>query len=1046
MKFLREFITSPECTGIRRLPCRATLFPFHDAEEARAVKKHTSPYVLDLDGEWAFRYVTDPENLSDDVVAPDADLASWDSAPVPGCWVMHGYDHPHYTNVQMPFPELPPEVPEINPTGIYRRVFTVPAAWNNRRKVLHFDGAESVFFAFVNGTFVGGSKDSRGTTEFDVTDLLHAGENTIAVIVIKWSDGTFLEDQDHWYLPGLSRSVYLYSTPHCYIADLFAKTTLKDDYTTGVLDLEIFSAFPSIPESTDCVLRLTLLDPAGNAVWNEPATLERFDGQGAGYNDPARLYRDHHYEIPDVRRWSAESPELYTLIAELLGSDGSVIDVTSTRIGFRRYEIRRREFLVNGAPVRITGVNRHDHHDTRGKAVPVETMELDVVTMKRFNVNAVRTSHYPNAPEFYDLCDEYGLYVVDEANIEHHAFYNYISRNPQWINGFVDRAARLFERDKNHACVYAWSLGNESGIGPNHGAMAGFLRMRDNSRLIHYEGAMEGSRWVESTPLKLVTDFINPMYPSIADIIRWSELNRDDRPLIMCEFTHAMGNSNGSLKDYFDAFDRYPGLQGGFIWEWVDHGIRKRDEAGREYWAYGGDFGDTPHDSNFCTDGIVWPDRKPHPGLYEYKKLAQPVTFRLTDPAAGRIELFNLQCFTDLSSHIRDWTLEIDGRNAGSGTEPIPETAPRSRSEITLPVERPVTRPGEKLVLRVSLKLRDKCRWAEAGHEVAFEAFELPALELEKFAPLAAQPTEVVKEAAMATVTAGALRAEINSSGIVSLTAPDGTVLLKRGPRLNIWRAATDNDGIKNQLEETRNGWRKILHVWTEKGYDKIRNTCDEFARIGDAIELRAMVAAPGIDHVEMEYTQQIRPLPTGEIEVRNTFVVPPEFDDLPRLGVTLELPVEFGLVDYFGRGPRENYIDRDAAAWPGRFRTTVDEMYVPYILPQANGNRTGVEFAAFRPEQGTGLLVTAPGGMEFSVSRFSEEQLYRARHTNELTPESVIYLHCDLRQRGVGTGSCGPDTLDAYKIHPGRREFVIRLAPLPEKADAALLARQLLA
>ncbi len=1028
MEFLKAFITSPESAGLRRLPCRATLFPFRNAEEALAVKKHASPYVLDLDGAWAFRYTTDPENF-------DPDSGEWDTAPVPGCWPMHGYDRPHYTNVQMPFPDLPPEVPAENPTGIYRRTFFLPPEWEGRRQVLHFDGAESVFLAFVNGTLAGGSKDSRGATEFDVTGVVRSGENSLTVIVIKWSDGTFLEDQDHWYLPGLSRSVYLYSTPHCHIADLFVKSTLRDDCTTGVLDVELWAGFPDLDESRGTFLRCILhFDGAPARSWET----EPFDGNGGLNADPARQRRNFCCELPEVRRWSAETPSLHTLTVELVDAKGAVIDATATRIGFRRYEVRRREFLVNGKPVRICGVNRHEHHDTCGKAVPFETALLDVVTMKRFNINAVRTSHYPSAPEFYDLCDEYGLYVVDEANLEHHAYYDDLCRNPQWSAGFIDRLVRLFERDKNHACVYAWSLGNESGFGANHGAMAGYLRMRDDSRLLHYQGAMPFETFVESVPNRFATDFICPMYASVANIVRWSENNRDDRPLILCEYSHAMGNSNGGLKDYFDAFDRCPGLQGGFIWEWLDHGIRQRDARGREYWAYGGDFGDTPNDSNFCADGLVWPDRKPHPALYEYKKLSQPVTFRLTDPASGRLELFNRNCFTGLDAYRLDWVLEIDGRKVGSGSAEIPGTAPRGRTELTLPVERPAVYPGEKTILRLSLVLKEACRWAAAGFEIAFEAFELPPVELKQFVPV---PPVAVSTAGR-KVKAGRLIAEIGADGIAALDF-GGAVLLKSGPQLSIWRAGTDNDGIKNQLEETRNVWRKPLHVWTERGYHQLRVVIGEVIRGEGGVELRMEASCPGIAGAAMGYIQKIRPLPTGEIEIYSIFDVPPEFDDLPRLGVTMELPAGFSRVDYFGRGPLENYTDRDAAAWPGRFQTTVDEMYVPYILPQANGNRTAVEFAAFRPEHGTGLLVSAPGRMEFSVSRFSEEQLYRACHTNELEPEGVIHLHCDLRQRGVGTASCGPDTLSAYRIHPGRREFVIRLAALPEDADAAFLSRQ---
>lgn len=1040
---LQMFCTSPETLGLRRLPARATLYPFPSAAEARKTTKKASPFVLDLDGSWAFRFVTDPQNLDPSIGAPGLDDSGWDRADVPGCWVMHGYDHPHYTNVQMPFRANPPEIPSENPTGIYRRTFTLPGEWATRRNVLHFDGAESCFIAFVNGELIGGSKDSRGATEFDLTGVVHPGENQLTVVVVKWSDGTYLEDQDHWYLPGLSRSVYLYSTPRAYIQDVFAETTLTEDYVSGRLELEAFFGAPDTTEAAKLSLRAELFDPAGNAVWAGPVESAQVFGMFGNFSDPARLCCRARVELLDVAKWSAESPNLYTLTLELIDAGGGVVDATGVRIGFRRYELGDRAFLVNGRPVRICGVNRHDHHDTLGKAVPYEILKLDLVMMKRFNVNAVRTSHYPNAPEFYDLCDELGLYVVDETNLEHHAYYNDFCRNPGWAPAFVDRAVRMVERDKNHASIYAWSLGNESGLGANHAAMAGYIRFRDHSRLLHYEGAMRNN-WRDGVPDEFVTDFINPMYPQVADIIKWSENNFDRRPLIMCEYNHAMGNSNGSLKEYFEAFDNHAGLQGGFIWEWIDHGIRRTTPDGRTYWAYGGDFGDTPNDANFCTDGIVWPDRRPHPGLYELKKLAQPVALTLLSAASGRIGIFNRRWFTSLADLKLDWVLEVDGRAVGQGSEPIPETAPRCRSELTLPVERPATFPGQRLILRVSLKLKEGTQWAPAGHEVAFEAFELPPLTVTRCEPLPEVEAAVRKQADHAEVTAGKLAAEVTANGIMTLSV-DGVDLLKRGPRLNIWRAALDNDGIKLQLEESRHGWRKVLHVWTEKGYDRARITPDEFASVGDGIELRQMVSCPGIDGIEMEFTQRLRPLSCGAIEVLSTFVVPPEFGDLPRLGLSLELPADFADVDYFGLGPLENYIDRVCAAWPGRFHTTVDDMYVPYIMPQENGNRTGVDFAAFRPASGPGLLVAAPGRMEFSALRYSVDQLWRARHTCDLTPESVITLNVDLVQRGVGTGSCGPDTLSAYRIAPGRYRFAILLAALPEQADAAGLARALM-
>ena len=1049
MNFFQLFFTSPEAVGLRRLAPRATLYPFESAEAAKQVKKQFSPFVCSLDGEWRFQYITDPQNLDASIAAVDLDDSGWATEPVPGCWVMHGYDHPHYTNITMPFQADPPEVPAENPTGIYRRSFRLPEGWERRRNVLHFDGAESCFFVFVNGKLAGASKDSREATEFDVTAELHPGENHLCVVVVKWSDGTYLEDQDHWYLPGLSRSVYLCSTPPCHVADLFVKSTLDAAYATGKLEIELVFGVPEIAAAKTAAASLRLFDPAGNPVWEECIPAKPDLNFYVDTIDPSRLRRTLVAEVPDVRPWSAEQPELYTLTVELTGEDGVFLDATATRVGFRRYEVRRKEFLVNGRAVRIHGVNRHDHDDARGKALTEERLRQDATLMKQFNINAVRTSHYPNVPEFYDLCDELGLYVIEEANLEHHAYYSDFCGNPRWATAFLDRAVRMVERDKNHACVYAWSLGNESGFGANHSAMAGYIRSRDDSRLVHYEGTMGPTmerlrRGV--LPNRFCTDFICPMYLPHEDLQEWIDRNPDDdRPVILCEYSHAMGNSNGCLKEYFDLFETLPGVQGGFVWEWVDHGIRRQDAAGNAYWAYGGDFGDTPNDVNFCADGLVWPDRTPHPGLYEFKKLAQPVQFKLLDAACGRIQLCNRNYFRGTDGLMLDWELTVDGRIAGRGRAAMPVVAPRSRGELTLPLTRPPTRPGERLSLRVSLKLAETAAWAPAGHEVAFEAFELPAL-----GGLSAESAPRCEVAIRRTaadrveVSAGTLAAAITPHGIVSMRNGE-TPLVQRGPRLSVWRAGLDNDGIKLQLElDRKNGLKRVLHAWLDRGYDRTGVASAEFSVGADAVIVRNLIAAPGVDGAVLAHTQCIRPLHDGTLEMENTFDVPPEFQDLPRLGVELELPVAFDRVEYYGFGPMENYLDRRAGAWRGRFQTTVTELYTPYMMPQSNGNRTGVEYVALRPEHGSGLLVSTAGTLEFTASRFSEAQLFAAAHTCDLKPEPAIFLHLDLKQRGVGTNSCGPDTFSAYRVVPGRYQFNFRLAALPEGADAARIARRI--
>lgn len=1053
----RIFFTSPEAVGLRRLPSRATLYPFANMELAKQVKKEFSPFVKSLDGTWAFEYTTHPELIDDEKFSQHFNDTKWTQVQVPDCWVMRDNcpDNPHYTNVVMPFPELPPEVPLDNPTGIYRRTFNIPASWQDRRIVLHFDGAESFFVTYVNGNLVGGSKDSRGASEFDITKYLTDGENQLTVVVIKWSDGTILEDQDYWYLPGLTRSVYLYSTPQTYVGDLFAKSTLQADLATGLLELEAICCIPHNMPFDDMQIIAELTAPNGDLV--QKFKLELFGGTAMFMTrvNPARYAFRAVIEIPNVDKWSAETPNLYTISIGMILNE-KVIDATATRIGFRRYELGNREFLINGKAVRIIGVNRHEHHDTFGRVIPLETMKLDIITMKRFNINAVRTSHYPAAPEWYDLCDEYGLYVVNEANIESHAFYDDPCNNPQWTAAFADRVARFVERDKNHASIYAWSLGNESGNGFNHGAMAGYIRTRDNTRLLHYEGEIQncGKRdvpdgtiwyhqWVYKKPNQFLTDFINPMYPALELLKSWSKNNHDTRPLIMCEYSHAMGNSNGGLKDYFDTFDRYAGLQGGFIWEWLDHGIKRMGKNGKPCWLYGGDFGDKPNDANFCADGIVWPDRTPHPGLYEYKYLARPVQIRPVFVEAGEFEILNRRYFSDLSDLYLDWTLEKDGIPVASGREDLPPTAPSKSSFISLKYLRPASVIGEKLILIAKFLLKNNTIWANADHEVACEAITIP--------PLKYLPTPIVNQVKTSIqensnefiISTGDLKASVTTNGLKQLSSNLET-LISRGPLLNIWRAATDNDGIK-VLHQQTGKWTRKLSDWVDKfQYDQLTTTQKSCKLNQNSLQIELLGRVPGLVDSEIEFSQSLKPRSDGFLEYTATFVIPPEFEDLPRIGITLELPKKFKNIEYFGLGPYENYIDRDAACRLGRFQTTPEQMYTPYIMPQECGNRTKVEYVSFTSDDDdTGLLIMAPGTMEFSALPYSINALWSATHTDDLRASDSIYVNIDLRQRGVGTLSCGPDTRPEYHVYSGTMSLTLLFAPLHKNTDYTKLTNK---
>jgi beta-galactosidase len=993
---------SPECVSLNRLPARANLFNFSDEKSARKIGKEFSPWLKKLNGNWKFNYTTSPEKLEKDCVDTATDDDNWDNIEVPGCFNMQGYDKPHYTNVQMPWDNLPPNVPEENPTGVYRRSFELDSNWSERRTILHFDGVESVFWVYVNGQEVGYAKDTRTSTEFDISSFLTDGENQLTVIVVKWSDASFIEDQDHWWMAGIYRDVYIHSLPRNTISDLFATASLDDEYKNGLLNLKLHGNFTDSNEGWK--YHCQLYDANEKAVLDEPVKTNVLGAPHTFYpcsTDPHRTKGEITIDIPSPKKWSAEAPHLYTLTVALTDPNGNVVDATGIKVGFRNIEIKNRELLINGQAVLINGVNRHDHDDVHGKTISVELMKRDLDLMKQFNFNAIRTSHYPNAPEFYDLCDEYGFYIIDEANIEHHAFYNDLCSNPQWASAFLDRAVGMVERDKNHPCIYAWSLGNESGCGENHAAMAGWIRYFDPKRTVHYEGASHRG-FLNKIPNQdlAVTDYIAPMYAAVDACVDWVTKQDDPRPYILCEYSHAMGNSNGNLKEYFEIFEKYHGLQGGFIWEWIDHGIKQVDENGTEYWAYGGDFGDEPNSSNFCADGMVWPDRTPHPAMFEYKKLAQPLKVSAIDLAQGRFEIFNKNYFIDLSYLEIVWELKVNDKVIQSGILPMPAISPRQQQEIKLNFDK----VNDNSYLRFSFRRTGTTIWSEAGHEVAWEQFKMPFKTINNASPKA--PFELNPNSTFENILA------LNNLPAATLTS-------------SIWRAPIDNDGIKNWAGTDKS---RVLNVWTKKGIDKSKAVVNSSKLEDGRLLVKQIVKC---NESAVNHEQVYSALPGGAILVENTFNVPEDLSDLPRLGVVMNLPENFDQVEYFGLGPYENYIDRQTGVWFDQFKDSVDNMHTPYILPQENGARCQASWTALRDADGNGLMIIAPETMQFTVSRFSAQQMYSAKHTNELKAEDCVYLYLDYAQRGLGTRSCGPDTMDKYKLTSGIFRFNFIMAAL---------------
>ncbi|WP_329581276.1 glycoside hydrolase family 2 TIM barrel-domain containing protein [Streptomyces sp. NBC_01361] len=934
---------------------------------------------LPLDGTWRFQLLPTPDT------APGA---AWQEAEVPGCWTMQGTgDLPHYTNYVMPWPEVPPASPKANPTGVYEREIHVPEVWSGRRIVLQVGAFESVLIAEVGGTVVGIGKDSHLASEFDITDAVRPGEpTTVRLTVVKWSDASHIEDQDQWWHGGLTRSVRLEALDPLHLADVTVRAGAD-----GLLraDVQVRSAAggAKLPDGWYATAHLEgageLAADTEYAAWCEDqARVSDFLGE-------ARF----HARVADVRPWSAETPHLYDFTVRVHRADGTVTDTSRHRIGFRDVRIDGRDLLINGERVLIRGVNRHDFHPLTGRVVSYDDMRADLVTMKRFGFNAVRTSHYPNDPAFLDLCDELGLYVVDEADIEAHDHAHEIADDPRYLPAFVDRVSRMVLRDKNHPSVIVWSLGNESDYGANHDAAAGWVRRHDPTRPIQYEGALHKG-W--DTPW-LATDVICPMYASIDEIVAYAESGRQTKPLILCEYSHAMGNGNGSLADYWAAIESTPGLQGGFIWEFWDHGILQRLSDGRPAgpagaggyadgvagpglrWAYGGDFGDTPNDGAFVTDGVVFPDRTPKPVMYEHRELAAPL--RLTDDEDG-LRVHNRQHFRDLSWLAAEWMVSVAGER--TDRDPVPARLPAVEPGGSAPVEAPkelldaLPDDGEAwLTLRIRTAAEEA--WAPAGFEVC-------------------APQVRVREARPFTepVLADGHPVDVDEQALLvhpALSAP---------PVLSLWRAPTDNDELGGLGER----WRSL-------GLDALVRKPLSYQR--DDSGRQTVIAQYDTAAGPVLHTQVLHPLPDG-ILVEETAELPEGLTDIPRVGTVFETAARHERLAWYGQGPWETYPDRRHGGSVGHHESAVDALFTPYLRPQESGGHHGVRHftldGAFR--------VDLDEPRQVSVTRHRAADLTAATHHDELVPRNACVVHIDAAHRGLGTASCGPDTLPRYRTGAG--------------------------
>ncbi len=1011
----------PETFEINRLPARTPL-------------RVDERWARSLDGTWDFLLVDHPTAAPAKWQEASSRGRGWRPIEVPGCWTRQDTgDLPHYTNVQMPWPLEPPATPDHNPTGLYRTTFRLPRGWASRRTILHLGGAESMAVVYCNGDFVGMGKDSRLASEFDLTDHLVAGTNTLAVMVVRYCDATWIEDQDHWWHAGLHRSVSLRSVPQVHLADV--ATTADFDPATGGGSLRV-EAHVGGPVTEGWSARVRLSDTRGRRVGDGPewaAVAARRPGFGyeaflASWGFEGERARTT-IELDTVEPWSAESPTRYRLRVDLVGPDGTVADTTELRVGFRRVEVRDRRLLLNGQPVILNGVNRHDHHPETGKTQTIDDLRADLVRMLRHNINAVRTAHYPNDPALLDLCDELGLYVVDEANVESHGRQDSLCHDVRYHGAIVNRVQRMVLRDRNHPSVIGWSLGNEAGHGAAHDAAAAWVRATDPTRFVQYEGSLltrvkQGNGTTVERHLvapdeseRMTSDIVCPMYPEIALIEEWAawaeETGLDDRPMILCEYSHAMGNSNGSLVDYWRAFETHPALQGGFIWDWKDQGLAETDDDGRFYWAYGGHFGDEPNDVNFCINGLVGPDGVPHPALAEVAWCGRPVT--VTDAPSRSVRIHNRRWFTDLGDLECEWEVSVDGEAVESGRLDLPPIGPRASVRVTVPRAARRLR-GNDAFLTLRFSTASSSAWAAKGHIVAWEQLPLPVSAPTPGPPVSSRLSTIDDD----RITTGPFSLRLDRAA-----ATVATVDLRGRPCIvgpieaTLWRAPTDNDGVAQGWMSEVSGVRNRWLTW---GLDDLEvepqgatvRTHDGAVRL--TLRRRLHGAVQHATH-RTEVT-----LTDGRIRFDETIRVPKEWHDLPRVGVVFAVDERFDDLRWLGLGPHETYPDRRAAATVGVWRSTVADQYHPYVFPQEHGHHTDTRWFSLRDGRDA-IRVASPSPDErfgFSARRHTDADLTRALTLAELSPADHVEVHIDAAIRGLGTAACGPDTLPGHRVGAG--------------------------
>lgn len=1033
----------------------ATMMVYPDSESAEKLDRETSPWFLSLNGDWHFNWVPKPADRPIGFQADDFDVSGWDTIAVPSSVEVQGYGVPIYTNVKYPFkPTDPPHIPhDDNPVSSYRRDIQAPADWDGREVFLTFEGVSSFFYVWLNGEKLGFNKDSRTTAEFNITEHLRPGRNTLAVEVYRYNDGSYLEDQDFWRLSGIFREVYLWSTPKVHLRDFELHTPLDEGYKDGQLKLTAW--IRNFGDSSEAAkLTATLIDPDGGILFEDlKIGAERIEaGKQAKITSST--------PIPNPQKWSAENPALYTLLISQLDETGAVREVIPWRVGFRTSEIKDGKLMVNGKPILLKGVNRHEINPETGYVVSREDMIEDILLMKQNNINAVRTSHYPNDPQWYALCDEYGLYVVDEANIESHGMgygEKSLAKDPAWGPAHMDRTVRMVERDKNHASVIIWSLGNEAGNGVNTEATYDWIKQRDASRPVQYEQAYYKGR---------NTDIVCPMYARPWRVAEYASQGHD-RPIILCEYSHAMGNSSGNMQAYWDViYDETNNAQGGFIWDWVDQSLTTPVPAsgelgrpdniqaidphpsGETFFAYGNTFGPegTAGDGNFCANGIVAPDRTPQPALAEVKKVYQSIRLQSDNPFNGSIQIKNGYYFTNLKDLVYGtWRITQDGSEIAQGDIENLDIKAGEVSDIQLLLPKFQQIAGAEYFLDISFKTVSKTAWAPKDHELAWEQFKLPiANEPVVNVDTTGVDLEVVRDNnGTTTVTGEGFAVTIDGqTGLLTSYRADGQELLAAPLGPHFWRGPTDNDygwHIQHRLKR----WREAHHKWkpdelaldlSNAGAVTIR--AEGGFEFSEATRLLLVWTVNGVD---------------GSLTVEQYFSPADDFprDDkdrlvyLPRFGMQMALKPSFDTISWLGKGPHETYIDRQDAR-VGRYAGKVEHQWFPYMEPQESGNKVGVRWVALTDDSGGGLLAVGAPHLSVNASHYKTEDYDNGNlYPFQMPRHDEVVLNLDWRQMGLGgDNSWGATPHEPFMLPPTDYGYRYTLRPLRQGDDPSAIAR----